>query len=141
MTHRLLPSRKAIARFCGEIDPDDGIDPRHAHARTIHARSIAKNRSKARRLCGQVADTLIGALGAQPDDVLQSLTVVSVDPAPDTSRLLVTVAPPAWEWIDPCLALERLDRAAPRLRVEVAAAITRRKAPALAFRVALPKGP
>ncbi len=78
-------------------------------------------------------------LASQPDEVLQSLAVHCVEPAPDTTRLLVTVGvePALGTTVDPIDALERLDRASGRIRSEVAAAITRRRTPVLSFRFAI----
>jgi ribosome-binding factor A len=86
-----------------------------------------------------VAEALASVLaGDCGDDVLRNLQVVTVEPAPDASRLRVTVrVEPPSETIRPFQVLERLEHAAGRLRCEVAAAITRKRAPALAFRVAL----
>ena len=62
--------------------------------------------------------------------------VVAVSPAPNSTRLLVTVgAAGAGRIEDVERALERLHQAAARLRTEVAAAITRRRVPELSFRV------
>jgi len=62
--------------------------------------------------------------------------VVSVDPAPNTSRLLVTVvADLPDDQVDRQTILDRLNQQAGRLRCEVAASIHRRRAPALAFSV------
>jgi ribosome-binding factor A len=64
-----------------------------------------------------------------------------VTPAPDASRLLVTVAPlPSFDAdrFDAVDVLYRLNRAAGRLRSEVAASITRKHAPVLTYRLALP---
>ena len=90
---------------------------------------------KTRQLCRQVFRALSGGLaGEASDDILLALAVHSVVPAPDASRLLVNVyvaAPPphpAREVIH-----ERLNRAAGRLRAEVAAAIVRKRAPELSF--------
>jgi ribosome-binding factor A len=92
---------------------------------------------KTLQLCRQVAETLGSVLAGQCDDVvLQGLDVVDISPAPDASRLLVMVRPLDPE--EPGRVLERLDRASGRLRSEVAAAITRRKTPVLAFRLAAP---
>lgn len=74
--------------------------------------------------------------GDVPDDLLRSLRVAAVEPAPYSSRLLVTVVtdlPP--EESNPQVILERLQRYAGRLRCEVAAAINRRKTPILVFQV------
>jgi ribosome-binding factor A len=71
-------------------------------------------------------------LGAQHDEVLQALQVVSVEPAPSAARLLVTVGA---EDADAATALEHLERATGRLRCEIAASIHRRRVPELTFRV------
>lgn len=93
---------------------------------------------KTLRLCDQVSKALALALAGEcGDPILQSLNVESVAPAPDASRLLVTVG-----LTDPTAGLadilDRLERAKGLLRSEVARAITRKKAPDLAFRIAPP---
>jgi ribosome-binding factor A len=91
---------------------------------------------KARQLCEQVRDALGVILPGLADEVLQNLTVVAVEPAPHTGRLLVTVAGPGpADAADRAVAAEHLERAAGLIRREVAAAVHRRKAPELAFRV------
>lgn len=96
---------------------------------------------KARQLCRQVFRTLTVALAGCGDERLQDLLVLSVDPAPDAGRLLVTVSPGTGS-DDVAIAdlLERLNRATGRLRAEVAAAIVRKRAPELLFRVMPAKG-
>ena len=96
---------------------------------------------KARQLCRQVYRTLSVALPGCSDEVLQDLTVVSVDPAPDAGHLLVTVSAGAGAGGPVTLPdlLDRLGRANGRLRSEVARDIVRKRAPELAFRV-LPRG-
>lgn len=92
---------------------------------------------KAFQLCRQVAETLNALLSGEcRDDVLQTLYVESVTPAPDATQLLVTVqildpqnTAPAREIV------ARLRNASGWFRTEVAAAITRRKAPQLVFQV------
>src|SRR5262245_28407766 len=92
---------------------------------------------KARQLGRQVAETLDAVLaGDSRDEVLRSLRVVAVTPAPDASRLLVTLAPrPPAGPLDPAEALDHLERASGWLRTEAATAITRKRAPALSFRL------
>ena len=94
---------------------------------------------KAKQLCRQVADTLDLVLGDCRDERLQALHVISVVPAPNSSRLLVTVSAdlPGDEF-DPQEILELLDQQTGRLRGEVAAAINRKRVPALAFLVVGP---
>ncbi len=118
-------SRQRLRTLCAEVHADDGSDPRVFFRKV---RSPGKPDHKARQLCRQVRDVL--------DAILDDLTVVAVDPAPDSAHLLVTVAaltsdlPP-----DPLAILARLDRASGSLRSEVAAAITRKRAPLLTYRV------
>lgn len=143
------PSRRGMREVCGEVGSDDGVDPRElAKARMRQHRTVRLGPGpvereagrKARQLGRQVAETLDAVLaGDSGDEVLSGLRVVSVDPVPDASRFLVTVTPrvPA-DRIDPDEVVARLVRASGWLRTEVAAAITRKHAPALAFRVALP---
>ncbi len=95
---------------------------------------------KARQLCSQVADTLNYVLAGECDDeVLQNLCVLAVNPAPNTSRLLVTVCSCVPDPnLDVVQVLERLSRATGKLRCEVAATIHRRRTPQLLFQWANP---
>ena len=88
---------------------------------------------KGLQLCGQVRDALHGILAGMADATLRDLAVVSVEPAPNTGRLLVTVAAPPDA--DRAAVGGHVGRAAGLIRAEVAAAIHRRHAPELAFRV------
>ena len=91
---------------------------------------------KAKQLCRQVADTLDLVLGDCRDERLQALHVISVVPAPNSSRLLVTVSVDlAGDEFDRHGILELLDQHTGRLRAEVAASINRKRVPALAFHV------
>ena len=95
------------------------------------------NDRKARQLCKQVERTLNLVLAGEcRDEVLCDLMVHSVVPAPDSSRLLVTVQPgPHAPGVTREEIHERLKRAAPFLRQQAAAAVCRRKAPDLGFEV------
>jgi ribosome-binding factor A len=126
--------REILREHCAEIGEDDGQNPRDDHKPDGGGRDASR---KARQLCRQVAETLDEVLsGDVPDDVLRSLRVAAVEPAPFTSRLLVTVVTDlSPEEADPQSILERLRRHAGRLRCEVAASINRRKAPILVFQV------
>ncbi len=117
--------------LCAELRPEDGLDDRHAGKERDEKRHADRG---ALRLCGQVARSLRLTLGSFNDPVLQSLTVISVTPAPDPGRLLVVVAPALpGEMLNPPEVLERLQHASGMLRSEVAAAISRKRAPQLAF--------
>lgn len=93
-----------------------------------------RNEHKSSQLCAQVALAVSDGLAQCMDDLLQSLVVESVLPAPTTSRLLVTVYS-FEDGIDPRQILDRLAEVRGILRDEVAAAIHRRRVPELSFRV------
>jgi len=94
---------------------------------------------KARQFCRQVQRALNLALADRhADDGLNDLFVEDVSPAPDCGHLLVHVIIPADRPVNE--ALSALRRDAPRLRSEVAAAITRKRAPELSFVLAFPDG-
>jgi ribosome-binding factor A len=130
---RREPPRKEMLTLCGEVYPEDGIDPRE----TARKDRPHKGDRKARQLCGQVAETLSLVLSGEcADELLQSLQVVAVDPAPDASQLMVTVhASLPGRPIDAEEVLARLAAVSGKLRCDVAAAITRKRAPKLLFRV------
>jgi ribosome-binding factor A len=132
--------REILREHCAEVGEDDGLNPRDDHKGGGSRRNESR---KARQLCRQVAETLDWVLsGDSPDDVLRSLRVAAVEPAPFSSRLLVTVVAdlPA-DQADPRLILERLQQHTGRFRSEVAASINRRKVPTLVFQVAAAASP
>jgi len=91
------------------------------------------------QLCHQISQTLDEVFADCRDDVLRSLHVVAVQPAPDASRLLVTVVPDGGfsaEGPDPAAIVGQLARASGHLRAEVANAITRKRTPLLSYRLA-----
>lgn len=126
--------RDMLRAHCEAFDEHDGIDPRD-DAR--QGRSDRWQGRKCLQLCRQIAETLDLVLSGECDDeVLQNLQVVSVVPAPNASRLLVTVVCDVADGpTDSQAVLERLERQSARLRCEVAGAIHRRRTPTLAFQV------
>ena len=110
-----------------------------AHDRTDPDLFFGRSRSKQSsrkddQLCSQVQQALSEALAADFDDeLLNSLWVVDVVPAPTAARLLVWVAGPPG--VEAQLILERLHRASGALRAEVGAAIHRKLVPSLQFAV------
>lgn len=130
-------AREQMREMCGEIHEDDGVDPRDFFKA---GRGPRKQDHKAKQLCRQAADTLDQVLsGETRDRRLSCLRVVSVQPAPDASRLAVTVvADCAAEDFCREATEERLASSAGRLRAAVASAITRKRAPVLAFVVVSP---
>ena len=130
--------------LCANPSTDDGVGPRArlwqpSPARPPHGQSAAGLDRKAIQLCHQVAETLEEVLAECGDSVLQDLRVVDVEPAPDASRLLVTVAVDGLPQDRQNLVRvhERLTRASGHLRSEVASAITRKRAPVLVYRLAM----
>jgi ribosome-binding factor A len=126
------PSRDVLSNYRAQIDADDGADPRDFLKKETHFRGAGR---KAQQLCAQVAETLQQVLGESADAIVQSLHVASVVPAPDASQLLVIVAPAVGAQFSAAEAEEAIARAGGWLRSEVAAAITRKRAPQLVFRV------
>ncbi len=140
-----IVSRKAMYGLCAELSDDDGVAP-HVRPKTAAGLRSSQGRShmgldrKALQLCHQVAETLEEVLAECADSVLQELRVLDVEPAPDASRLLVTLAVEGWQDqpVDPARIHEHLARAAGHLRSEVAAAITRKRTPVLVYRLTTP---
>lgn len=128
------PSRKNFETMCGQPGPEDGLDPRDYFKPTRSRRDTRKDW----QLCRQVFETLNYVLsGDSHDEVLQGLLVSEVIPAPDATRLLVSVQS-LDAGVDPTAILHGLQLAMGRLRAEVARSISRRKVPELAFQVVLP---
>ncbi|MBY0457004.1 MAG: hypothetical protein K2V38_06685 [Gemmataceae bacterium] len=128
---RRRPKRDDFRRLAGDVSPEDGSDPKEFHQKPWSQPKQAGR--KAKQLCEQVHHALLGALAVCADPALQAVSVVRVQPAPHTGRLLVLVSVPAD--IDPATGAEALSRASGFLRGEVAAAISRRYAPELTFEV------
>jgi ribosome-binding factor A len=132
-------TREQMLAHCGEIRDEDGIGPREFFQTN---RTNKKENRKAKQLCRQVAETLDQLLsGEVGDDILRGLRVMDVVPAPDASRLLVTL----FADCDPTdfdrdQVELRLANFKGRLRCEIAGAITRRKTPTLAFNIVGPPG-
>jgi ribosome-binding factor A len=131
-------TRRRLRAHCGQLSEDDAVDPRDFFT---PAKPRGGPDRKTLQLCSQVAETLAMVLAGEFDDeLLQELQVESVTPAPNASQLAVTLRAPYL--LDDARAQEirrRLDRAAGRLRCEVAAAITRRRTPKLVFHLAGPE--
>ncbi len=114
---------------CDVPGPDDGIDPKVL----FRPESRRRDDRSVRRLCSQVREALTYALADCHDDLLQSLFVADVTPAPDATRLAVRLELATAG--DVAAARERLAIAAGMLRSEVAHGIHRRRAPELTFHV------
>ena len=87
---------------------------------------------KTRQLCRQVQRALNLALAERGSDpVLDQLFIEEVSPAPGCGHLLAHFVAPADRSL--AAALAGLNREAPRLRAQVARAISRKQAPELSF--------
>jgi ribosome-binding factor A len=125
--HKRKPTKQQIEQLCGSAWPDDGLDPRY----DVRGFAIKPAGRKALQLCNQVKHALEDALASEcRDPVLQDLSVVAVEPA-GGGRLLVKLGRPTGA--DAEIVTVHLTRAAGKLRCAVAAAITRRKVPELAY--------
>src|SRR5262249_41808063 len=81
-------SRKTLESLCGQPSAEDGLDPRHYFKQGRSKRDSRKDW----QLCRQIFETLNYVLsGDSHDEVLQGLLVSEVVPAPDATRVLVTV--------------------------------------------------
>ena len=128
--------REQLLALCGQLNEDDTVDPREFFRKKYRSKD-----SKALRLCKQVEETLSLVLsGEVADDVLLGLEVFSVQPAPNTRRLLVVVRPlrDVCDSTTPDEIVNKLAAAGATLRQEVAAAISRRRMPSLVFEVIWP---
>jgi ribosome-binding factor A len=93
----------------------------------------SKHQRKLQQLCRQAYRALLYAVpGDMADPLLQELSVEEVLPAPDASRLLVRLSCPRNRAEVPRI-LEQLARVEGYLRAQVAASITRKRAPELSF--------
>ena len=96
----------------------------------------SRRERKVQQLCREVERTLSCAIAACGDERLRNLIVISVDPAPDGSRLLVTLCPGLRTLdVDLGTLLERLLDMRGFLRSEIAAAIQRKRTPELTFQI------
>ena len=144
-----ISSEEQVGSLC-ELDEDDGPVRQPGQRRGPRGRNqpgsgprVRAIERKSRQLCRQVAVTLDEVLAECGDPALQGLHVANVEPFPDTSRLLVTVLPVDGQLgvIAPSAVLKHLEPHSGYLRYEVAAAVTRKRAPSLFFRLAEPSGP
>lgn len=124
--------REQMLKLCGSICADDGQDPRDFHETRIDSRKNDEYRHQ--RLCQQVARTLALVLPESVEEPIRHLKIDSVVRGRNTSVLRVKVVMPKWADHDQQISLlESLKSQEGWLRSEVAAAITRKRVPRLAF--------
>ena len=137
-----MKSKKRLIQsdsLAAELHSDDGQDPKEFFRKSKESRKAGR---KAMQLCSQVADTLNLVLSGEcGSEILQNLLVAKVAPAPDASQLLVVVTPaPGSRTVPADEVLAEVQAASGRLRTEVAAAISRKRASRLVFQF-LPLSP
>jgi len=115
-----------------ELHPDDGVDPRLLFGGAD--RSDRKRTSKTMQLCRQVERALALALAEQSaEPLLLAVVLDAVEPAPDDTRLRVTLRVAQERATAVPEVRAALSRCGARLRREVARAIHRKRTPGLAF--------
>ena len=117
------------SRRSGNSDSDD---VRGSEQDALAAELSPRGDHKVMQLCREVERTLASVLaGDLGDGSLGGLVVVSVEPAPDGSRLLVTLVAPRDG--DAEVVLARLRGLVGWLRSEIAQVVQRKRVPELAF--------
>jgi ribosome-binding factor A len=106
-----------------DIDPKQLFGPLDDHRASRKARQLARQAERALRF----------AISELADEEVASALIMQVEPAPDSSRLAVTIQPA--KGVAPETVEAGLQRAAGSLRAAVADAITRKRAPTLVFHV------
>src|SRR5689334_11022679 len=86
----------------------------------------ARAERKTLQLCKEVSRTLACVLGAASDPRLRDMVVASVEPAPDASRLMVTICCPGATALDVPSLAARLIGLRGTLRAEIASALQRK---------------
>ena len=127
------PSRAILRELCGEIRDDDGVDPRESKKEERNNKMTSRDW----QLCAQVRRCLLLAV---PEALyykgIPGAEVVSVEPAPDASRLSIMVS------VDSRIltaARETIPRIRGQIRDEAARAVHRKRVPELAIEIVAAK--
>lgn len=120
----------------GDVWSDEAPDPERFFGEPDRSR---KRNWKVLQLCKQVERSAALTLASDcHSDVLVGATVVAVEPAPDSSRLLVRVILAHGRGGEEAIeARAALRQSAPSFRAEVARSIHRKRAPEIVFDVRL----
>lgn len=127
--------RASMLELCGELHDDDGIDPRT----WFKSKRNRKENRKTKQLCQQVARTLNLCINDCDDPIVQSMFLVGVVPAPDSSCLLVHVECDV-ENFDHNEAMMAIRNQTSRLQFEISRSIHRKRVPNLTFSVSKTEG-
>lgn len=122
---------KEVASLCAEIGPEDGVDPRQV----FHRAAKKQSHRKTYQVCKQAEKTLNLIMASESvEPLLRELVVRAVEPAPDSSHLLVIVEVNLTTQSEPEVQ-EALERASGQLRSAIAMDINRKRAPQISFRL------
>jgi len=123
--------RKDLAPLCAEIGLEDGTNPKEF----FQVRSKKKKNYKAQQVGKAVTraiDYVLISVVSNP--LLQDLSVLYVEPAPNSSHFLVVLSPNSfsetWSEKETMAALAQL---APRFKEEIGASMHRKRVPELSF--------
>ena len=132
MKEKYISSQKA-SKLCGQLEDGDGLPP-HVYERVGNRRKHSRNAlPKTYQLCKQVFRTLNFAL-MELEDGLEGVQVMKVEPAPDSTHLLIIVGGENFSVEKQNQVLRELNRQMGVLRQEIAKGIHRKKVPELTFR-------
>jgi ribosome-binding factor A len=127
--------RASMLESCGEIHEDDGVDPRTY----FQPKRTQKENRKTRQLCQQVARTINLCLNDCDDPVVQAMFLIGVQPAPDSSCLLLHIEVDLDDF-DHAVAMNAIREQTARLQFEIARSINRKRVPNLTFSVSAAGG-
>lgn len=128
---------REVRELVGELRADDGMDPREEAKRRNRARREDRSGQghgvhKQEQFLSQVQGAIETALQTAATPILNLLTVREVTPQGGSLVAVITPLEPETS-LDFLEAAKAVEHAAPMLRREVAAAITRKDAPNLNF--------
>lgn len=117
-----------------DSDPDSLVDLYFEASDSRKSRRRGATDRSTGQLCREVERTITLVLAAVDDERLLDLVVMAVEPAPDASRLQVTLLASGARTREQLDAIEMcLDRARGELRGEVARSLQRKRTPELRF--------
>jgi len=125
---------KKARLFCGEIGPDDGVDPR-----LVARATDRKTRNHKGKQLGKEARHMLSMVfaGELSDPVLQNLEVIDVSASDDGQFLIVSLAATGTGFeFDETQVLEKCQAVQGYLRSAIASSVKRKRVPTLKFELA-----
>lgn len=128
-------SVQEMKSLCAELRPEDGLPP-HLVKRQQQRAEHSPNHGRVQQYCKAVHRALDAGLASACGDArFKSLAILSVEPLPEGSKLLVLVAAPTPDATVMTELEQALQKASGLLRSVVAMDIQRKRTPHLTFRV------